>query len=285
MTGWIAALEPGAPDVVGAWRGIEEERFLTVRREVRRRAGPGSAERIVPQLAVLAEALIAMIGTLPDEAFGLPGGEEDWTVAETIGHDASRAPGSSWPRRWRPPADGRPDAPRVVPGVSRDRPGSIATDLVRKIEQSQRIIARSARRIAGHETEPCLLAHPLVGRLRCGEWLLFAGVHDLMHLEQLHAIADRPRRRTRREITTTRSLDLTTSLDVRGGASRHRVAIGTSSSPKGTRHVSSSTPPTRSPSSSRSAAARPPRTSSWPAAGQPGTRASRWARPSIASRR
>jgi predicted amidophosphoribosyltransferase len=25
---------------------------------------------------------------------------------------------------------------------------------------------------------------------RCGEWLLFAGVHDPMHLEQLHAIAD-----------------------------------------------------------------------------------------------
>jgi hypothetical protein len=27
-----------------------------------------------------------------------------------------------------------------------------------------------------------------VGRLRCGEWLLFAGVHDLMHLEQLHRL-------------------------------------------------------------------------------------------------
>jgi hypothetical protein len=25
--------------------------------------------------------------------------------------------------------------------------------------------------------------------LRCGEWLLFAAVHDLMHLEQLHGIA------------------------------------------------------------------------------------------------
>ena len=36
-----------------------------------------------------------------------------------------------------------------------------------------------------------VLDHPLVGRLRCGEWLLFAGVHDLMHLEQLHALADR----------------------------------------------------------------------------------------------
>ena len=38
---------------------------------------------------------------------------------------------------------------------------------------------------------PCPLEHPLVGRLRCGEWLLFAGVHDLMHLEQLHEIESR----------------------------------------------------------------------------------------------
>ena len=50
-------------------------------------------------------------------------------------------------------------------------------------------MARSAAAIAGHETEPCPLEAPPVGRLRCGEWLLFAGVHDLMHLEQLHRIA------------------------------------------------------------------------------------------------
>jgi len=36
---------------------------------------------------------------------------------------------------------------------------------------------------------PCPLEHPLVGRLRCGEWFLFAGVHDLMHLEQLDGLA------------------------------------------------------------------------------------------------
>ena len=27
------------------------------------------------------------------------------------------------------------------------------------------------------------------GRLRCGEWLVFAGIHDLMHLEQVHDLA------------------------------------------------------------------------------------------------
>lgn len=29
------------------------------------------------------------------------------------------------------------------------------------------------------------MLHPLVGHLRCGEWLLFIGIHDLMHLQQL----------------------------------------------------------------------------------------------------
>ena len=54
---------------------------------------------------------------------------------------------------------------------------------------SRRVVARAARSIAGHESDPCPLEHSLVGRLRCGEWLLFAGVHDLMHVAQLRAIA------------------------------------------------------------------------------------------------
>jgi hypothetical protein len=77
----------------------------------------------------------------------------------------------------------------VVPGVPGDR-GVGREALLRRIAVSQRNVERAARSIAGHEEEPCPLEHPLVGRLRCGEWLLFAGVHDLMHLEQLHAIAD-----------------------------------------------------------------------------------------------
>jgi hypothetical protein len=75
-----------------------------------------------------------------------------------------------------------------VPGI----PGDAHLDrgdLVRKLGQSQRVIDHSARQIAGHETDRCPLDHPLVGRLRCGEWVLFAGVHDVMHLEQLHGIA------------------------------------------------------------------------------------------------
>jgi len=137
---------------------------------------------------VAAAALVAVLRSLPDEAFGLPGGEADWTVAEAVGHDAAAraglvmAAGLAAAGRW--PAD----APTVVPSVP--GPNTAGRDeLIRKLEQSQRIIVRSAGHVARHEDEPCPLDHPLVGRLRCGEWLLFAGVHDVMHLEQLHRIA------------------------------------------------------------------------------------------------
>jgi hypothetical protein len=186
---WVRALEPEAPDIVAAWRGIDEGQFLSVRREVRRRSGEGSAPGTVAQLAATAAALREVVLALPDEAFAMPGGEGDWNVAEAVGHVASARSGlvlaASLAASDRWPAD----APVVVPGV----PGSAAADrdaLVRKIDQSQRVIERSARAVAGHELDACLLQHPLVGRLRCGEWLLFAGVHDLMHLEQLHGIAD-----------------------------------------------------------------------------------------------
>jgi len=185
---WVDELEPGAPDVVAAWRGIDAGRFISVRREVRRRAGTGSTERVVPQLAALAGALDAVVRALPESALTLPGGEEDWNVAQTVTHDTHAraglvlAAGLAAADRW--PAG----APTVVPGV----PGpadATREDLLRRIAQSQRAIERSARSIAGHEADPCPLEHPLVGRLRCGEWLLFAGVHDLMHFEQLHRIA------------------------------------------------------------------------------------------------
>ncbi len=186
---WIDELERTAPDIVAAWRGIEAGRFISVRREVRRRAGSGTADAVVGQLAATADALVAVIESLADAAFAMDGGEEDWTVAQAIGHDAAARAGlvlaASLAAAGRWPAD----APAVVPGV----PGPAAAtrdDLVRTVVRSQRIVERAAARIAGHETDLCPLEHPLVGRLRCGEWLLFAGVHDLMHLEQLHGIAD-----------------------------------------------------------------------------------------------
>jgi hypothetical protein len=188
----IDALAGPAPDVVLAWRGVDEGAFISVRREVRRRSGEGSAERVAGQLAAVADAFAAAVAALPDRAFAMPGGEEDWNVAQAIGHacDAraglatagALAAGGRWPD----------DAPTVVPGV----PGAADAGrdaLLRRIATSQRLVARAARTIAGHETDPCPLEHPLVGRLRCGEWLLFAGVHDLMHLDQLEHLEEQLR--------------------------------------------------------------------------------------------
>jgi hypothetical protein len=185
---WLTALERRAPSAVAAYNGIEAERFLSVRREVRRRAGDGSALRIADELDALADELTDVVTSLPDRAFGMPGGEEDWNVAQAIGHDvdarigltlaASLAARDRWPR----------DAQRVVPGVpgAADAPRD---ELLARIDRSRRATRRAASVVAGHESTPCPLEHPLVGTLRCGEWLLFAGVHDLMHLEQLHRIA------------------------------------------------------------------------------------------------
>jgi len=188
MTSWLDALADVAPDPVSAFRGIEAGKFLSVRREVRRRAGAGSAPDLVPQLAALAAALTEVVETLPDASFAAPGGEGDWNVAQAIGHDTSARAGlvlaASLAASGRFPSD----APSVVQGVP-GPPDASREELIRRIAQSQRLIERAARSIAGHELDPCPLDHPLVGRLRCGEWLLFAGVHDLMHLEQLHGLA------------------------------------------------------------------------------------------------
>jgi len=190
MPNWIDTLEPGAPDIVAAWRGMDDGRFISVRREVRQRAGPGSAGVLAAQLATLADTLTTYVGAATDETLRIPGGEEDWNVAQAIGHDcdaraglclaAAKAASGQWPV----------DAPTVVPGVAGPPDADRAT-LTRKIAQSQRLIERAARTVAGHEADACPLDHPLVGRLRCGEWLIFAGVHDLMHLEQSHGLAGR----------------------------------------------------------------------------------------------
>jgi hypothetical protein len=187
---WLTDLEADAPDAVAAFRGIEEGRFISVRREVRRRTAVGSTPAIVPQLAATAEAFDILVAQLPDHAFLEPGGEGDWNVAEAIGHAAHARAGLALAAalaaadRW--PAD----APPVVPGIP-GKPTATRDDLRRNMHTSQRSIERSGRAIEGHETDPCPLDHPLVGRLRCGEWLLFAGVHDLMHLEQLHELEAR----------------------------------------------------------------------------------------------
>ena len=184
---WLDRLEPSAPDVVAAYRNVEAGRFITVRREVRRRARSGTAPSVARQLAAIADELDILIANLADDAFAAPGGEGDWNVAQAIGHTAHARAGLSLAGALAASGRWPADAPAVVPGI----PGEAAAtrdELRRRISISQRAIERAARAIEGHELDPCPLVHPLVGRLRCGEWLLFAGVHDLMHLEQLHRI-------------------------------------------------------------------------------------------------
>ena len=184
---WLDELEAGAPDPIAAFRNIEAGRFITVRREVRRRAALGSAPGIAPQLAALAQALDAIVARLPEAAFSAPGGEGDWNVAEAIGHTAHARAGLSMAGALAATGRWQEGTPAAVPGVPGEG-GGTREELRRRIAVSQRVVERAARAIDGHETDPCPLEHPQVGRLRCGEWLLFAGVHDLMHLEQLHGI-------------------------------------------------------------------------------------------------
>jgi hypothetical protein len=187
---WLEELEEGAPDVVAAYRGIDERQFLSVRREVRRRARPGSVDGLVVQLAATANALAAAVERLPARAHRMPGGEEDWNVAQTVGHVAHARAGlvlaASLAAAGRFPDGAGPVVPGVAGPADADRNG-----LLEQLARSQRLIDRAARRIAGHESDACALDHPLVGRLRCGEWLLFAGVHDCMHLQQLAELAAR----------------------------------------------------------------------------------------------
>ena len=184
---WVDALEPGAPDIVASWRGIDAGRLVAVRREVRRRAGYGTAASIATQLGTLADALTAVVADLPDDAFAMPGGEGDWNVAQAIGHAADSRAGLVMAASLA--ASGRwPDAaPPAVPGIPGPADPGRET-LLRRLAASQRVVERAARAIEGHETDPCPLEHPIIGRLRCGEWLLWAGVHDLMHLDQLEGI-------------------------------------------------------------------------------------------------
>ncbi len=190
LPAWLDALHGDAPDLVAPFLALEDGAPLAVRREIRGRAAAGTAPGLLAQHAAIAAAYAAHLDALPDEAFGLPGGEEDWTVAQVLGHAFDARAGlvtaASLAAQGRFPTDARPVAPGV-PGPA----GASRDELRRRLAASQRMVERAARSISGREADPCPLEHPLVGRLRCGEWLLFAGIHDLMHLEQLDGLAPR----------------------------------------------------------------------------------------------
>lgn len=191
--GWVAQLEADAPDVVACWRAFDWDLagLKRLRRELRSRVAGGDAPRIVAQQDRVADALGAVLADLPDEALRAPGGEEDWNVAQAFAHTTAArrflatwaaldAAGAPWPRT---------DEPVVTPSVP-GPPDASRETLLRYLERSRRAIREAGEKIAGHELQRCGMTHPLVGHLRCGEWLLFIGIHDCMHLEQLHALSD-----------------------------------------------------------------------------------------------
>lgn len=190
---WVAEIELGAPDVVAVWRAIDPDQEADDYRALRDdlEARSGNAARSLAQQEVIADALEAILATIPDEMLRAPGGEADWNVSQAYAHTTGArrylpAAAAMWASgRW--PAD---DPPRVTPGIP--GPGDLDREaLLVFLNKSRRSQAISAAAIAGHEAEICPMEHPLIGhRLTCGAWLLFAGVHDLMHLEQLHRLAD-----------------------------------------------------------------------------------------------
>jgi hypothetical protein len=184
---WLEALERRAPDVVAVWR-VADQSGTAFHREVRRRSGPGTAAGILAQQEAVADALAEALAATTDEQLREPGGEADWNVAQAFAHTtASRrwlAHAGAAAARGEWPVD---DPPVVRPGIP--GPADASREMLQTyLDKSRRSMATSAEAIAGHEMDPCPLDHPLVGHLRCGGWLLFAGVHDLMHLEQLHRL-------------------------------------------------------------------------------------------------
>lgn len=185
---WVAELEVAAPDVVAVWRLIDTDNDAA-RDELEARSGRLGAAAILAQQEVVAKALEEVLGAMPNAMLRAPGGEADWNVSQAFAHTTGArrylpaAAAMAASGRW--PAD---DPPRVIPGI----PGPADLDremLMAYLAKSRRSQALSASAINGHEADPCPMDHPLIGhRLSCGAWLLFAGVHDAMHLEQLHGL-------------------------------------------------------------------------------------------------
>jgi hypothetical protein len=193
--GWVVELEADAPDVVACWRALDStySGLKALRRELRGRVALGDAPRILAQQEAIGNALEAIVRQLPDALLRAPGGEEDWNVAQAFAHTtAGRRFLATWAAldagtEW--PAERAPTVTPSIPGP----PDASREQLLAYLDKSRTAIRAAAARIEGHELQRCGMQHPLIGRLRCGEWLLFVGTHDCMHLEQLHGLLDASR--------------------------------------------------------------------------------------------
>jgi hypothetical protein len=189
---WAVALEADAPDVVACWRifNWDLSGLRALRRELRHRVAEGDAPRILAQQEAIGDTLGSVLRVLPEPLLRAPGGEEDWNVAQAFAHTtAARRFLATWAAldtdgSW--PEEHPPSVTPSVPG----RADASREDLLVLLDKSARALRDAAGRIEGHERQRCRMDHPLIGHLRCGEWLLFVGIHDLMHLEQLHRLAD-----------------------------------------------------------------------------------------------
>ena len=189
---WLSTLESDAHDVIACWRALDSSftGLKALRRELRDRVHEGDAPRILAQQEAVAGQLGRMLLSMPDALLRAPGGEGDWNVAQAFAHTtaarrflgtwAALDAGGTWPDR---------EAPVVTPGTP-GRADATREELLVLLEKSSRAIGRAAERIHGHELQRCGMPHPLIGRLRCGDWLLFLGIHDCMHLEQMHALME-----------------------------------------------------------------------------------------------
>ena len=190
-TDWVGPLERDAPDVVAGWRALDSSftGLKALRRELRARVHEGDAPRILAQQEAVGDELERVLRDLPAALLRAPGGEEDWNVAQAFAHTtaarrflatwASLDAAGEWPEQ-RPPV--------VTPSVP-GRPEATVDELLVLLDKSRVAIRTAAGRIEGRELGRCRMRHPLIGHLRCGDWLLFVGMHDLMHLEQLHGLA------------------------------------------------------------------------------------------------
>jgi hypothetical protein len=189
---WLTVVKADAPDVVACWRALDSSYsgLKALRRELRARVHEGGTPRILAQQEVVGDELERTLRSIPERLLRAPGGEEDWNVAQAFAHTtagrrflgtwAALDAGGTWPKE---------NAPVVTPSVP-GRPDATREELLVLLDKSRLAIREAAARISGHERQRCGMAHPLIGHLRCGEWLLFLGIHDCMHLEQLHDLLE-----------------------------------------------------------------------------------------------